>query len=109
MNLKNAILITYIFFNKCNFTYMMSQRKYQLTLSISLQVATTMKRKKQEIWNVFFWEPVGHTRWVLPSKPNFLHTHEPGIKPLTTCLRRPSLLPLEPIHCWYLTGTSIPL
>jgi hypothetical protein len=46
-------------------------------------------------------EPVGYTRWILPSQPNFLHTHELGIEPLTTYLRGSSLLPLGPIHYWY--------
>jgi hypothetical protein len=31
---------------------------------------------------------------------NFLHTQEPGIEPLTTCLRGPKPLSLGPIYCW---------
>ena len=36
---------------------------------------------------------------VLLSQFDFLHTRV-KIKPINMCLRRPSLLPLKPIHCW---------
>jgi hypothetical protein len=52
-------------------------------------------------------EPVEHTRWVLPSQPNFLHTYEPEIEPLTTCLKGPNPLPLGPLHYWYSIYISI--
>jgi hypothetical protein len=52
-------------------------------------------------------EHVRHTRWVLLSQLNFLHTHEPEINPLTTCLREPIPLPLEPIHCWSYSFTLL--
>jgi hypothetical protein len=58
-------------------------------------------------WLIFIEESMGHTRWLLSFQPNFLHTHEPKIKPLTTCLREPRLLPLRSVYCWLLESLLI--